>query len=171
MSDAEPSTSSEHIEDIARLREISTRLFSTIDIQPVLEEVLDAAISLLDADFGNVQLYDPESHSLKIVAHRGFEQEFLDYFNSVPEGTASCGTAFERRERVIVEDVLSDPAFAPHLEIVAGAGYRAVQSTPLFSRGGDLLGMISTHFRQPHRPSERSLCVLDLLRDSSRRGD
>ena len=57
--------------------------------------MLDAAISLLDADFGNVQLYDPDSHSLKIVVHRGFEQQFLDYFNSVPEGTGSCGAAFE----------------------------------------------------------------------------
>jgi GAF domain-containing protein len=154
--------SSQDAQDIARLHEISIRLFSTTDLQPVLEEVLDAAISLLDADFGNVQLYDPASHSLKIVVHRGFAQEFLDYFNAVPEGTGSCGAAFKRRERVIVEDVLTDPIFRPHLEIVAAAGYRAVQSTPLFTHAGDLLGMLSTHFRQPHRPSARNLGVLDL---------
>jgi C4-dicarboxylate-specific signal transduction histidine kinase len=37
-----------------------------------------------------------------------------------------------------------------------------VQSTPLFSRAGETLGMISTHFRQPHRPSERELRLTDL---------
>ena len=42
------------------------------------------------------------------------------------------------------------------------AGYRAVQSTPLIGRGGEMLGMISTHFRQPHRPSERELRFVDL---------
>jgi PAS domain S-box-containing protein len=67
-----------------------------------------------------------------------------------------------RRERVVVEDVETDPSFAPHLHIVAAAGYRAVQSTPLFSRSGEPLGMISTHFRQRHRPSERELRLTDL---------
>ena len=147
---------------MARLHEVSTRLLTTTELQPLLEEVLSATMTLLNADFGNVQLYDPKSHALKISAQRGFQQEFLDYFDSVQEGTASCGAAMERRERVIVEDVLTDPVFAPHLHIVVAAGYRAVQSTPLFSRDGELLGMISTHFRQPHRPSERELRFIDL---------
>ena len=68
----------------------------------------------------------------------------------------------QRRERVIVEDVQTDPGFAPHRQIAAAAGFRAVQSTPLFSRSGELLGMISTHFRQPHRPSEHELRLTDL---------
>jgi len=38
----------------------------------------------------------------------------------------------QRRERVIIEDVLADPDFEPHREIAASAGFRAVQSTPLF---------------------------------------
>jgi two-component sensor histidine kinase len=40
---------------------------------------------------------------------------------------------------------------------------RAVQTTPLMSRGGQLLGMISTHWRQPHWPPERDLRLLDVL--------
>ena len=145
-----------------RLHEVSTRLLITTELQPLLEEVLDATIALLNADFGNVQLYDAASGALKIVAQRGFQRDFLDYLNSVHEGTASCGAASQRRERVIVEDVLTDPVFAPHLHIVVPAGYRAVQSTPLLSRNGELLGMISTHFRNPHRPSEHELRLFDL---------
>jgi DNA-binding response OmpR family regulator len=152
----------EEAEGMVRLHELSTRLVAQSELQAVLEEVLDAAITLLNADFGTVQLSDSETRALKIVAQRGFHQEFLDYFNSVHEGTACCGTAFEHRERVIVEDVLADPMFQPHLTIVNAAGYRAVQSTPLSSHGGGLLGIISTHFRRPHRPSQRELRLLDL---------
>ena len=155
-------TSAEEAEGMTRLHELSTRLLAATELQPLLDEVLEATMTMLNADFGNVQLCDPETGALKIVAQRGFQQEFLDYFDRVEEGTASCGAALQRGERVVVEDVETDPIFAPHRTIVAAAGYRAVQSTPLFSRGGEPLGMISTHFRRPHRPSERELRLVDL---------
>jgi PAS domain S-box-containing protein len=148
--------------EMVRLHQLSTRLFGSTALQPLLDEILHATMALLKADFGNVQLYDPKTKGLEIVAHRGFRREFLDYFNRVHEGTGSCGAALKGGKRVIVEDVLAEPAFAPHLKIVAAAGYRAVQSTPLFSRSGEPLGMISTHFRKPHRPSQRELRFVDL---------
>src|SRR5262249_33918255 len=55
-----------------------------------------------------------------------------------------------------------DADFAPHRHIAASAGFRAVQSTPLFSRSGEFLGMLSTHFRRPHRPPLRDLRFTDL---------
>src|SRR4029453_11345685 len=55
-----------------------------------------------------------------------------------------------------------DPGFAPHRRIAASAGFRAVQSTPLFGRNGAPLGMLSTHFRRPHRPTLRELNLTDL---------
>jgi GAF domain-containing protein len=67
-----------------------------------------------------------------------------------------------RGGRSIIEDVKSDPSFAPHRHIAASAGFRAVQSTPIFSRSDEVLGMISSHFRQPHRPSEHELRFIDL---------
>ena len=42
------------------------------------------------------------------------------------------------------------------------AGFRAVQSTPLIGRDGAPLGMLSTHFRSVHRPTEQELRRLDL---------
>lgn len=150
------------LQAMTRLHALSTGIWEDRELQPLLAEVLDASIRLLNADFGNVQLYDPEARALRIVAQRGFEQEFIDYFDHVDEGTASCGRALELLERVVVEDVLVDSSFAPHMKIVDSAGYRAVQSTPLISRSGEPLGVLSTHFRKPHRPSEPDLRLLDL---------
>src|ERR1700721_914472 len=43
------------------------------------------------------------------------------------------------------------------------AGAYAVQSTPLISRSGQLVGMFSTHYRNPRRPTDRELRLLDVL--------
>jgi PAS domain S-box-containing protein len=49
------------------------------------------------------------------------------------------------------------------LDAYRRSGIRAVQSTPLISRSGQLLGMISTHWRNPHQPTEFSLRPFDVL--------
>jgi PAS domain S-box-containing protein len=152
----------EELRAMTRLHQLSTRLPADTDLQPLLEEILDATMDLLRADFGNVQLYNPKTGALEIVTYRGFRQDFLDYFASVRDEGAACGRALSRGERIIIEDVLTDPAFEPHRAIAASAGFRAVQSTPLFNRSGEPLGMISAHFRQPHRPLERELRFTDL---------
>jgi PAS domain S-box-containing protein len=145
-----------------RLHELSTRLLEVTGLSQLLEEVLEATIALQGADFGNVQLYNRQTEALEIVAQRGFGPEFLERFRAVPNGVGSCGLALQRRQRVIIEDTEADPAYAPCRAAAASAGYRAVQSTPMFSRDGEPLGMLSTHFRQPHRPSERELRLTDL---------
>jgi C4-dicarboxylate-specific signal transduction histidine kinase len=135
----------------------------TIDeFQPLLEEVLEATIALQNADFGNIQMYNPETQALEIVAQRGFQRDFLDYSRNAHDSGIACGRTTKLRERVIIEDVETDFEYGPHRHAAAAAGFRAVQSTPLFSRGGEFLGMLSTHFRRPHHPSQRDLRFTDL---------
>src|SRR5215475_10303862 len=107
----------------------------------------------------NIQVFDPVAKSLRIEAHRGFDAAFLEFFGYVRDGTAACGTAFKRREPVIIRDVTESPIFVgtPASEVVLNAGVRAVQSTPLLSRSGVVLGILSTHWCFPWRPSDREL--------------
>jgi PAS domain S-box-containing protein len=150
---------------MTRLQQVSTRLMPSSESTTLLLEIVDAAIAVTDADMGNIQLRDPASGTLRIVASRGFEQSFLDFFNTVPAGDAACGAAMRQGKRVIVEDVTTSSVFAgsPALAPVLEAGVRSVQSTPLVARSGRVVGILSTHCRSPHRPSERDLGVLDLL--------
>ena len=150
------------LKTMLRLHELSTRLLKTSEPQPLLEEILDATIELLNADFGDVQVCNPQSKALETVAQRGLKQDFLDHFSNVSQESAASGRAMSQRARVIIDDVETDPGFAPHRQIAVSVGFRAVQATPLFSRNGEPLGMISTYFRQPHHSSERDLRFLDL---------
>jgi PAS domain S-box-containing protein len=52
---------------------------------------------------------------------------------------------------------------AGDLDASRRSGIRAVQSTPLISRSGQLLGMISTHWREPHQPTKLALRTFDVL--------
>jgi PAS domain S-box-containing protein len=148
---------------MTRMQQLSTRLVEAEDFPVLLHDIVDAAVEITRADMGNIQLF--EDGVLKIVAQRGFEQPFLDFFNTVHHGEAACGTALERAKRVIVEDVANSPLFegTPALGAMLAAGARAVQSTPVISRSGRLLGIFSTHYRTPRRSGERELRVLDVL--------
>ena len=152
----------EELTAMKRLHNFTSRLLATTELQSVLQEVLNESMALQNADFGNVQLINPQTGALEIVAQKGFQEEFLAHFKSVREANSACGRALQQRRRVIIEDVLTDEAFAPHRQVAVSAGFRAVQSTPLFGRNGEALGMLSTHFRMPHRPAERELRLTDL---------
>jgi len=146
-----------------RLHDLSTRLLKAADLDELLDEILEATVSLQGADFGSVQFYNRRSGTLELVAHRGFHQaDVLEPFRAIREGSAACGLALERRQRVIVEDTEADPAFAAYRALAAAAGFRAVQSTPMFGRDGEPLGVLSTLFRHPHRPSAQDLRLTDL---------
>src|SRR5215510_6003502 len=144
------------------LHEFSTHLISITDFQTLLKKVLDATIALQSADFGNIQVYNPETQAMEIVAQRGFQQNVLEHLRDVHGISTTCGRAIKFRERIIIEDVETNSEFAPHRHIAACAGLRAVQSTPLFDRTGEFLGVLSTYFRHPHRPPLRELRFTDL---------
>ena len=153
------------LDAMTRLQTLAVLFVHKGDMRVVLDKIVETAIAMTMADMGNIQLLDKQSGRLKIMAYRGFEKPFLDFWNSVAEGQGVCGTALERGGREIVEDVTQSPIFVgtPALDVQLAAGVRAIQSTPLVSRSGKVLGMFSTHFRSPHRPDERSLRLLDLL--------
>jgi two-component system CheB/CheR fusion protein len=153
------------VDALASLHKLAMLSVNEADLTPILGEIVDVAMSVSGADFGNIQLLDPKSSDLQIRGQRGFPQWWLDFWERTSKGHGVCGTALERGERVIVEDVEQSPIFrgSRALEMQLKAGVRAVQSTPLISRSGRPLGVFSTHYKKPQRPDERALRLLDLL--------
>jgi PAS domain S-box-containing protein len=148
---------------LGRLNELSSRLWRMRSLREGLEEMLAATIELLGADRGNVQILDADRGVLAIAAHQGFEPDFLNFFREVStKDDSACGRGLRSGARIVIEDVEADAPYAPLRGIARAAGYRAVQSTPLISRDGAPLGMLSTHWRSVHRPSEQDLRRLDL---------
>ena len=136
--------------------------FEPADGRAMVETALDVAIASTGADMGNVQLRCADA--LRIVAQRGFEAPFLEFFGVVREDDdCSCGRALRHGERMVVPDVARDPIFAGKAcgAVMEKARARAVQSTPMLAASGQLLGVLSTHYYELHRPDERELDLID----------
>jgi PAS domain S-box-containing protein len=149
-----------------RLQVISTQLIHENDTQSLYEKILDAAVAIMRSDFASMQMFHPERGELQLLAHRGFDPSSVAFWEWVRPGIGCiCGTAMANGARTIVPDVECCD-FMSGTESLAAyrkAGMRAMQSTPLLSRTGRLLGMISTHWAGQHQPSERDLGLLDVL--------
>ncbi len=151
------------VDALLRLKELNSRLWHIGGLPDGLDEMLAATIDILGADMGNVQILDPERGVLRIAAQRGFKQDFLDFFREVSvQDDSACGRALRSGERTVIEDIEADALYAPLRPIARKAGYRAVQSTPLIAKDGTTLGILSTHWRSAHSPSEQDLRRLDL---------
>jgi len=115
-------------------------------------EMLTVNLALAEAlvvtrqKLGNVQLVDWQSGCLEIVAHQGFSAEFLTTFRRVRSSDGcACGRALFQRRTVLVRDVNEDMRFPALRAVGRQAGFLSVQSTPLITSSGALLGIISTH--------------------------
>ena len=148
-----------------RLHALTKDLRTVPRLGTLLPQVLQGAMALVGGDLGNIQVVDPATGSLRLVTQAGFGPEFLDYFAVVEDFHSACGRAARQGAQAAVADVRADPGFTPHREIAAAAGFRAVQSTPLVDYAGHLIGMVSTHFQRPHRPSDHDLRIMELYAD------
>jgi signal transduction histidine kinase/ActR/RegA family two-component response regulator len=152
--------------DTRLLHSISATLINEGVVGDFYQKLVDAAAMLMRSDFASMQRFDPERGALQLIAHKGFSVEALAFWEWVPPlRPCACGLALHRQERCIVPDYEAWEFVAGSNELAAfrAAGVRAVQSTPLLSRSGILVGMISTHWKHPHQPSERDLRLLDII--------
>lgn len=150
---------------ILRICKISSLYLQKENWNLVLKEIVDTAVTISGADFATIQLLDSNSSNLPIVAHHGFPKWWLDYWDKVSVGQGNCVTALENGERIIVERIEENPIFTdtPALNIQLKAGVRAIQSTPILSKSGKPLGMLSTYYKEPYKPSQHEFNLLDLL--------
>jgi PAS domain S-box-containing protein len=149
-----------------RLHDISTRLIQEGDIDALYNQILEAAVELMHSDMATMQMLDPAKRQLELLASIGLDASSKAAFAWVPAGAGTgCAAALDAGRRVIVPDVddcsfiAGTPSHGAHRK----ADIRAMQATPLVNRSGVTIGMISTHWRKPHQPSDSELLVLDVL--------
>jgi signal transduction histidine kinase len=146
------------------LHDISTRFVQEGNTKSLFRQTVFAALEITRADMGNIQVIDEESGQLRMVACCSNGMPLPDCCRQADKGQAVCGIASMRAERTVIEDLTRGPALeGASLDALLAAGVRAVQSVPLFTRSGRLVGMLSTHAREPRRLEESDLRLLEML--------
>ncbi len=146
---------------LARLNELSERLWQAPGIEEGLDEMLEGTISLLDGDKGNIQLLD--NGRLQTLAEHGFDPKSVGSLDEVgPSEDAAYDGVLRTHDVMVIEDMETDQTYAPLLSPPRSSGYRAVTSAPLIGSEGTVLGVLSVYFASPHRPGEQDLDRLRL---------
>lgn len=158
------------LEDAKLLQNISMKLISGDNIQTLYEEIMDAAIKIMDSEYASMQMLHTDKikgDKLQLLAFRGFNLKAAKFWEWVyaEDAGSTCGEALRTGQRVIVPNVDQCDFMegTEDLGIYLQTGIHAVQTTPLYSRNGKMIGTISTHWSKLHKPSERDLRLLDLL--------
>ena len=129
-------------------------------------EVVQAAVEIVGSDAASIQVLDRDRGGLRLVGWRGFDPTSAEFWGLVvPDSASTCGLALARGDRVVVPDVEAavELAGSEDLEEYRRSGLRAVQSTPLVAADGRVLGMVSTHWREPHEVRAEALLAIDVL--------
>lgn len=157
------------LEDARLLHKLSIELIQEDDTSALYKKIVDAAVAIMHSQYASMQMLCVEPGGilkLHLLASSGFSAEAEKFWEWVyPDTGSSCGAALRSGARVIIPDfstcdfMKDEPTLATFLE----AGIHAAQSTPLYSRGGKMLGMISTHWNYPCHPTEHHLNLLDIL--------
>jgi PAS domain S-box-containing protein len=157
------------LDDTKMLQGISAEMIHHNNVKTLYEKIMDAAVAIMRSDFASMQMLFPERGSggeLCLLAFRGFNPQAAKFWEWVrADSESTCGVALRTGKRAIAPDVEKCDYMAGTQDLATylQTGIHSVQTTPLFSRSGKMVGMISTHWRKPHEPSERDLRLLDIL--------
>jgi signal transduction histidine kinase len=155
--------------DARLLHRLSIELIQEDGTAGLYKKIVEAAVAIMRSQYASMQMLFPEPGNigrLRLLASSGFSPAEEKFWEWVYYHTgSSCGAALRAQKRVIIPNFATCEFMqdAPTLPIFLEAGIFAAQSTPLYSRAGKLLGMISTHWRSPHDPPQRHLDLLDIL--------
>lgn len=125
-------------ERFAKLYEVSRAIGSSLDLDEVLNQVMDAIIKLTGAERGYLMMQN-DNGALDVRIARNFDQESLE----TGEGAASrtiTHQVFENGEPVITTNATEDPRFAAQASIIAQQ-LRSIMAAPMRSRG-KIIGVV-----------------------------
>jgi two-component system CheB/CheR fusion protein len=154
---------------VAREQDALAQLQALAQLDPAREgrdaallRAVDAALVISGADMGEIRLFGPDAHTLESAAQRNLDERFVTRWT---DAGGAWGTAVAREEKTIIEDVQHHDAFAdPQMAAtLREAGVRALTGLALAGRGGQRHGLLLLAWRQPARPEERTLRLLQLL--------
>jgi len=113
------------------LYNVSRVLGTSLDLQTVLDQVMDAVIQLTGAERGFLMLRDDDG-GLQVMVARNFDQETLST-EEFKFSRTIANEVLDTGKSVMTTNASEDPRFAGQMSIVSQS-LRSIMATPLFAR-------------------------------------
>jgi GAF domain-containing protein len=119
---------------LTRLSEISTALNSTLRLKPLLNQIMEAAVEIVDAEAASVLLWDHKTNDLRFAATTtGVSGQSL-VGKPVPLEGSIAGTVMRENRAVSVENVERDNRHYPGIDRATEFHTHSVLGVPMRSR-------------------------------------
>jgi len=118
---------------LAALYRVSRVLGTSLNLDEVLAQVIDAVIGLTGAERGLLVLIDGDAQDWKLRVARNFDEETLSHWEAEISRTI-INTAVSTRQGVVTEDAQSDTRFSQQASVIFNV-LRSIMCTPLLARG------------------------------------
>jgi PAS domain S-box-containing protein len=148
----------------AEERRILTGVAENQPLNETMTEVCRLAEAAMPDSRCSILLVSPENTMQTIAAPR-LPREYSAAIDGAFVGprAGSCGTAAFRGERVVVEDIETDPLWEDYKHVALKHGLRACWSVPLIAKNGRVLGTFATYHDRPYRPNQHDFDVINRL--------
>jgi diguanylate cyclase (GGDEF)-like protein len=159
-SDVEVPDARRRLEQSEALRRISRDLSAKLELEVVLGDLVDHAMTLFEADRGAVFLRERDGRYAPAVS-RGLSQRYLDYVQAFRSPSIGAQALAEERCLAIV-DYANDPRGAAVRSAVVQEGYDTVAAAPLV-HDEQPLGLLMLYHDRRHPWQQSDMDVLDAL--------
>lgn len=135
-------------------------------LQAVLRDLAEEVERIHPEVRCSILLLDADGRHLRHGAAPGLP----DFYNQaidglvIGEGMGACGTAVQRDERVVIEELRSDPLWPSWLyEVARRAGLQSCWSQPIHDTDRRVVGTFALYYPYPATPSEAEIQLIERL--------
>ncbi|MBZ0274507.1 MAG: GAF domain-containing protein [Anaerolineae bacterium] len=152
----------EFVRILTHVEALTRKIQNDTELKPVLENLFEQALKLMDAPDGSLLILDEETHELAFVVVRGaLKENLLGYRIPADEGIA--GWVVKNAQPTLVRDVRRDPRFSHMIDEQFTFRTQSIIAAPLI---GDqrVYGVVEALNQPGDVPfSENDLGLLSLL--------
>lgn len=131
----------ERVADLERLLEVSRQLGATVELDPLLSAIAEAATKVLDCERATVFLLDAGSGELSSRVATGIEGSPIREIR-FPVGKGLAGEVALRGETISIADAYADARFNPEFDRRSGFRTRSLLALPLRGHDGGIVGVL-----------------------------
>jgi len=129
------------IADLERLLDVSRRLGATVELDPLLAAIADAATSVLDCERATVFLLDRQAQELRSRLATGIASSPIAEIR-FPVGRGIAGEVARTGVAIDIPDAYADPRFNPDFDRQSGFRTTSMLTLPLSGHDGAIVGVL-----------------------------
>jgi len=144
-----------------RLLEVTRVLGTTLELEPLLQTVISAAIELTDSEAASILEFDESSETLRFLSAPWYHQDVLRTIK-VPVDGSAAGWVYRNVKPLHIPDTKSDPRHFSAVDFAAAFETRSLLAVPLLVRGKPL-GVLEAVNKASAHYTEEDITILETL--------